>query len=154
MDRPGNIVAKWLAGERVTIRSRNMLIFVVTLSVLSLAYAWREWRMAIRPLVTARPPPPLPADQGDTRFGVPLETRKKVFEDLASAEPAARMEGKRGFPGFELAWSAEDHRGAFERQRVAELCGRYRLSSTQVYLILDEGLPRDIPRIEVRTPRP
>lgn len=140
MDRPGTLAAKWLAGERVSIRSRSMLIALFALSIVSLAYAWREWRDATRPLVTAKPPPPLPPDSGDTRFGVPLATRKKVFEELAAAEPNGRAEGKKGFPGYELAWSAEDHRGAFERQKAAELASRYHLSLTQVYLILDEGI--------------
>ncbi len=140
MDRPGSVVAKWLAGERVSVRSRSMLLALFTLSLVSLGYAWREWRTATRPLVTAVPPPPLPPDSGDTRFGVPLATRKKVFEELAAAEPTSRAEGKKSFPGYELAWSAEDHRGAFERKTAAELSARYRLSLTQVYLILDEGL--------------
>lgn len=137
---PGQIVAKWLAGERVVIGSRRMLFAVVFVSLFSLAYAWREWKAAIYPLTSTKPPPAIPADQGDTRFGVPLAVRKKVFEELASAEPGARAEGKRAFPGAELAWSAEDHRGSFERQKVAELSGRYGLSRTQIYLILDEGI--------------
>lgn len=140
MDRPGTLAAKWLAGERVSVRSRSVLLAVFALSLLSLGYAWREWRHATRPLVTAPPPPALPPDSGDTRFGVPLATRKKVFEEFAVAEPMGRAEGKKGFPGYELAWSAEDHRGAFERQKAAELSVRYRLSLTQVYLILDEGI--------------
>lgn len=140
MDRPGTLAAKWLAGERVSIRSRSMALVLFALSAGSLAYAWREWRDATGPLVTALPPAPLPPDSGDTRFGVPLATRKKVFEDFAVAEPMGRAEGKKGFPGFELEWSAEDHRGAFERQKAAELSSRYRLSLTQVYLILDEGI--------------
>lgn len=140
MDRPGTLAAKWLAGERVRIRTRTMLLALFAASAVSLLYAWREWKDATRDLVTAVPPPPLPPDSGDTRFGVPLAKRKQVFTELAAAEPHARAEGKRSFPGYELEWSAEDHRGAFERQKVAELMSRHRLSMTQVYLILDEGI--------------
>jgi len=142
---PGQVVAKWLAGERVVIGSRRMLFALAFVSLFSLAYAWREWRGAISSLTTTRPPAPIPPDQGDVRFGVALSVRKKVFEELAGAEPGARAEGKRAFPGGELAWSAEDHRGSFERQKVAELEGRYRLSRTQIYLILDEGIRQKWP---------
>jgi hypothetical protein len=140
MESLGTVAAKWLAGERVRIPSKTLLLAFFCASFVALVYAWREWRDATRPLITDRPPPKVATDVGDTRFGAPLATRKKVFEEFAAAEPNSRAEGKKSFPGFDLAWSAEDHRGSFERQKAAELSMRYRLSLTQVYLILDEGI--------------
>lgn len=140
MDSVSTVVAKWFAGERVRVESRRMLGVVLACSVLTLGLAWREWRSAVRPLVSAKPPAPLPPDEGDKRFGLPVGTRKRIFEELAAAEPHGRAEGQKGFPGVDLAWSAEDHRGAFERQKAAEVASRHRISLTQVYLILDEGI--------------
>jgi hypothetical protein len=133
--------AKWLAGDAVLVRTRRMLLLVLVLSVASLAYSCAFARDISSVLVKAVPPPPLPRDQGDhVRFGVPLATRKQVFTELATAEPVSRAEGTRAFPGDELAWSADDHRGAYERQKVASIMGHRALSMTQVYLILDEGI--------------
>lgn len=135
-----SLVLDWLAGEPVRIRSLRMLTVVGLLAFASLMWALVTVRDATRTLRTGRPPAPLPADQGDVAYGVPLETRKQIFAELAAAEPAARAEGKKSFNGPGLEWSADDHRGAFERKLVASLTGKYRLSTTQVYLVLDEGI--------------
>lgn len=134
------LTLRWLAGERIRIRSRTIFFAAVAVSVLSLVSAFVLCRRMTRNLATGQANAILPADHDDVRFGVPLAKRKQVFKDLADAEPQARADGKKSFPGDELAWSAEDHRGAFERQRVAAAMGKYGLSQTQVYLILDEGI--------------
>src|SRR4051812_20991194 len=119
MKRALLIAAKWLAGEPVAIESRRMLVVALVPIVASLAYAGRVAYEASRPLLEKQAVHPLPPDHDDLRFGVPLAKRRAVFLELADAEPAARAEGKKSFPGAELAWSADDHRGAYERQKVA-----------------------------------
>lgn len=130
----------WLSGDKVRIRSRRTFLVALAISVLSFAYAVRDLRAFARPLTHAKPPPALPPDQGDARWGMPLATRKQVFAEFAAAEPAHRAEGARSFPGAALAWSADDHRGALERNKARELSGKYRVSLTQIYLCLDEGI--------------
>ena len=140
MQKLSDVLYRWVAGDFVLVRSRVVLYAWLTVSAASLSYAWILGRDMTRPLRTTAPPPPLPRDSGDVRFGVPLAVRKQIFAELAAAEPNARVEGKKQFPGAELEWSAEDHRGAFERKTAAAIAGARRLSLTQVYLILDEGI--------------
>jgi len=136
---PSVDVARWLAGERVHIPSRAAALVLLTLSVGSLFYAATYARRAVAAIV-GKAPPSLPPDQGDVRFGVPLRVRKEIFATLAAAEPQSRVKGVQSFNGPGLEWSAEDHRGAFERQDVAAAAQRHGLTLTQVYLILDEGI--------------
>lgn len=140
MQSLSDFVLRWLSGEPVRVRTRRAVYIGLCASILSLAAAFALARDVTRTLRNAGPPPTLPSDQGDVRFGVPLAVRKDVFRELAAAEPGAREEGRRTFPGPDLAWSAEDHRGAFERQKVAAIMASRGLSMTQVYLILDEGI--------------
>lgn len=140
MERALVEAARWLAGERVAVRSRRALAVLVTTSAVALGYAAKTTAEVTAPVRLAPPPPPLPPDDGDTRFGVPLSVRREVFKELAEAEPHARVEGKRSFPGKNLEWSAEDHRGALERQAAARIAARHRITLTQLYLILDEGI--------------
>ena len=134
------IFAKWIAGDAVWVRSKRALGALSLVSVLALVYAATcGWPM-VKPLVRAKPPRTLPPDAGDVRFGVPLALRKEIFDEFAAAEPEGRAEGIKSFSGPALAWSAEDHRGAIERQRAAQIAARHRLSLTQVYLCLDEGI--------------
>jgi hypothetical protein len=130
----------WLSGEKVRIQSKRTLLIAVALSVLSFLYAFRDLRALARPLTHAKPLAPLPADVGTTRWGVPIETRRQIFAEFAAAEPTSRAEGTKAFPGAALAWSAEDHRGAYERNKARDLASKYRLSLSQIYLCLDEGI--------------
>lgn len=84
------------------------------------------------------PAPLLDREANGVRFGVPEETRRAIFKEIAAAEPAARANGIAGFPG--QPWSQEDHRCAFERDTIRGIAARGGLDITQVYLILDEGL--------------
>ncbi len=134
------VLYRWLAGETVLARTRPVLYVWLGFTVATLSYCFVVARDMTRPLRTAQAPAPLPPDHGDVKFGVPLAVRKQVFEELAAAEPSAREEGKKAFGGFALEWSAEDHRGGFERKTVANIGAAKHLSVTQVYLILDEGI--------------
>jgi hypothetical protein len=132
--------ADWVAGEKVRIRSKRTFYVAVAISLVTFVIGFRNLRALAHPLTHAKPLAPLPADQGDTKWGMSLASRKHVFAEFAAAEPAARVEGARAFPGPALLWSAEDHRGAFERNKARELAGKYRVNLTQIYLCLDEGI--------------
>lgn len=140
MDDLLTTAGKWVSGEAVRIRTKRMLLVVSGVSLLTLFYAVRELRALARPLTHAKPLATLPAPAGDSKWGMPLSMRREIFAEFAAAEPTNRAEGIRAFPGPALAWSAEDHRGAFERQKARELSSRYRVSLTQIYLCLDEGI--------------
>ena len=86
----------------------------------------------------AGPPPSLPADAGDVRFGLSEQTRRAFFSDIASHEASNIAIGVSGFPG--QPWSQEDHRCAMERGTQADVARRHRISVSQAYLILDEGI--------------
>ena len=134
------LAGKWLSGDRVRVRSRRALYTVLLATSAALGWGAAQTWSAIAPVVRTKPPPPLPPDRGDERFGLPLTTRKQIFAEFAAAEPGGRAEGKRAFNGPGLKWSAEDHRGAFERQKAATLSARFPVSLTQVYMCLDEGI--------------
>ena len=131
---------KWLAGDAVRIRSRRVLFAVLLATSAEFGWGIAQTWSTMRPAVQSKPPPPLPPDRGDERFGLPLSTRKQIFAQFAAAEPGYRAEGHRAFNGPGLEWSAEDHRGAFERQKAAALSSRFHVSLTQVYMCLDEGI--------------
>lgn len=131
--------ADWWMNARARVRSRAALVIHVLVTVGALVFGVGWFAHTIRPLTHAVQPE-LPPDQGDVRFGLPLEKRKEIFREIAAAEPAAVQAGKNSFPGPELAWSAEDHRGAFEQKTVAALTTKYGVSTTQIYLCLDEGI--------------
>jgi hypothetical protein len=133
-------LARWLAGEPIRVRSQRMVLVVVTLAAASLAYAYVRGSEITRHLRKAKQHTVLPADRGDVRFGLPLEKRRQIFTELAAAEPQARVEGVRAFNGPGLEWSAEDHRGGFERREIAAVMTRHRVTMTQAYLVLDEGI--------------
>ena len=131
---------KWLSGDEVRVSTKRVFLVGVAISAVTIIVGVRDLRTIARPLTHAKPLAPLPPDEGDMKWGLPLKTRRAIFDELAAAEPAARVEGARAFPGPALAWSAEDHRGAFERNKARELSGKYRCSLSAVYLSLDEGI--------------
>jgi len=129
----------WL-DAKARVRSRSVLVVHAVLVVGTVIWGLARAREAIRPLVEGREAPPIARDDGSSRFGLPLDKRKAIFNEIAAAEPQAILNGKTSFPGKELEWSAEDHRGAFERQTVAAMVVKYGVTTTQVYLCLDEGI--------------
>src|SRR5581483_9069200 len=98
--------ADWWMNARARVRTRTALVAHALLVVGALVFGVGWFARTIRPL-THHVPPALPPDQGDIRFGLPLEKRKEIFREIAAAEPAAIQAGKNSFPGPELAWSAE-----------------------------------------------
>lgn len=129
----------WLDAKQRA-RSRVLVAVHVALVVGTLGYAALCARAAVGPLLAGRDAPPIARDDGTARFGLPLDKRKAIFAELAAAEPQSILNGKTSFPGKELEWSAEDHRGAYERQTVAALVTKFGVTTTQVHLCLDEGI--------------
>lgn len=74
------------------------------------------------------------------RYGVPLEKRRAIFAELAATEIAERQRAieKNTWGGH--AWSREDDRGHREMTRARQLAAREKLSLSQIYLVLDEGI--------------
>ena len=140
MDDLRKTAGKWLSGEEVRVPTKRVLVAAVAISVVTFFVGYRDLRAIAHPLTHAKPLPPLPADEGENKWGLPLKTRRAIFDDFAAAEPTSRVEGTRAFPGAALAWSAEDHRGAYERNKARELAGKYRCTLSQVYFSLDEGI--------------
>jgi hypothetical protein len=130
----------WLSGDTVRAPTKRTVLVAVAISAVAFVVGFRDLRAIARPLTHAKPLAPLPADEGENKWGLSPKTRRAIFDELAAAEPSGRAEGTRAFPGPALAWSAEDHRGAYERNKARELAGKYRCSLTQVYLSLDEGI--------------
>jgi hypothetical protein len=122
-----------LAGSRVRLAVRLALrIAAVVVAFVLAAKATAKVR-------SAGPMPLVPPDGPDgERFGLSEAKRRAIFADFAAAEPRSIQNGLSSFPTER--WSAEDHRGAFERERAGLLAASHRLNLSQVYLVLDEGI--------------
>jgi hypothetical protein len=95
--------------------------------------------IGLRTTRTVRKTPPPPAlSVAPPLYGIPDETRRNIFQDLAADEAHARTESAKKFPGE--PWSIEDERAAHERDRAREIAGNYKISVSQAYLILDEAI--------------
>lgn len=93
------------------------------------------------PLLDSKPPPFIPTEEiEDYRFRLPERTRREIFLELAGAELAERRRAveQNTWPGH--LWSREDDRGHAERVQARLTAAKYKISLTQVYLILDEGI--------------
>ena len=135
-------IAAWWMGENASLASlaklRRSVALRIAVTLVTFAFACSFTVKTVRPLFSKKPPKPIAADAEGSRFGVSDAVRHAVFDEIAAAEPSAIANGKSSFPG--MPWSAEDHRGAFERQTEAAVMRKHHLSMTQVYLILDEGI--------------
>lgn len=142
-----------LFGEPHRPRSPLALYAPVVVAVLAVFVAVRPLRRTAALLLAPHPLRTFePAARDGVRFGLPEATRREIFAEIARAEPQARANGRSSFPGPELAWSAEDHRGAFERKTVAALAARHRVTLQQIYLVLDEGIRERWPAPESGEP--
>ncbi|MEO8874636.1 MAG: hypothetical protein ABI461_03535 [Polyangiaceae bacterium] len=83
-------------------------------------------------------PPPALLSTADPLYGIDDTRRHLIFSDLAADEAHARAESAQKFPGE--PWSIEDERAAHERDRTREIAGNRKISVSQAYLILDEGI--------------
>ena len=98
-------------------------------------------RETAEPLLSAHEPTPIPTQEypGD-RFRLSEDRRKEIFTELATLELAERKRAIDQNTWNGHAWSREDDRGWWEAKAVKDIATRNKLSLTQVYLVLDEGI--------------
>lgn len=120
---------------------------VTRLHVVAYAAAWLVaavvacvwWSRTVRPILSAKKPPVLlDREPGGVRFGLAEPLRREIFNEIAATEASDRANGVAGFPG--QPWSQEDHRAAYERNKMRAIATRRNLHLAQVYLVLDEGI--------------
>ncbi|MBX3204145.1 MAG: hypothetical protein KF764_03700 [Labilithrix sp.] len=102
---------------------------------------WRRVDAATQPLLAAKPPPAIPTEEiEDYRFRLPERTRRAIFMELATAELAERARAIQANTWKGHLWSREDDRGHYERVAVRSVAARHKISLSQTYLVLDEGI--------------
>jgi hypothetical protein len=113
-------------------------IVVTAVAVLLLG---RRVSAEVGPMLSARPPAPIPAVEiDDYRFRLPERMRREIFAEVAAAELAERQRAIAANTWKGHAWSTEDDRGHYERIAVRAAAAKHKLSLSQVYLVLDEGI--------------
>lgn len=102
---------------------------------------WKRVGNVTAPLLNAKPAPFIPSEEiEDYRFRLPERTRREIFAEIAAAEGAERRRAIQENTWKGHLWSREDDRGHYERVLLRDLAKRYKISLTQLYLILDEGI--------------
>jgi hypothetical protein len=134
--RPDRWIAQWMEGS--PFRDRRVVAAWLAVQVLSLIVIVPIVSKTLAPTLRDPKPPKLVDGPGDMRFGLPEDTRREIFKEIAAAEPRAREQGVAGFPS--QLWSQEDHRCAFERITMREISDRRKLNLQIVYLVMDEGV--------------
>ncbi len=139
LERLNRLARFWLGDARFEARTSLDAMLPSLIAFAALCVGLHTVHRATRHLLHAPPPRTIPADgPGDARFGLTLATRQEIFREFALAEPSQRAAGLSSFPTER--WSAEDHRGSFERGAARNLATRHSVSLTQIYLVLDEGI--------------
>jgi len=117
--------------------------WLVRVAVMSFAVVilWRRVTGVAMPLLNAKPPMAVPTEEiEDYRFRLPERTRREIFLEIAGAEQAERKRAIENHTWGGHLWSREDDRGHFERMQLRQIAARYKISLTQAYLVLDEGI--------------
>jgi hypothetical protein len=92
-------------------------------------------------MLATKPPAAIPTEEiDDYRFRLAEHTRRAIFAELATAELAERERAIKANSWHGHLWSREDDRGHYERVAVRAVAAKYRVSLTQTYLVLDEGI--------------
>jgi hypothetical protein len=116
------------------------VVRVVAVAIV-LVVLWRRVETATRPLLSAKPPPPVPTEEiEDYRFRLPERLRREIFAELATAEIAERARAIQANTWNGHVWSREDDRGHYERVAVRAVAAKHKISLSQTYLVLDEGI--------------
>ncbi len=111
---------------------------------LVLALSWL--RGTVAPLTKRSQPTPLGGEEHEGhRYGMMLEKRKAIFDELAAAEIAERQRALAANTWEGHLWSREDDRGYKEMTLARSIAMRNNISLSHVYLILDEGLRKQWP---------
>ena len=108
---------------------------------IALVALYRRVDAATQPLLSAKPPPAIPTEEiEDYRFRLPERTRREIFNELATAELSERARAITANTWNGHLWSREDDRGHYERVAVRTAAAKHKVSLSQVYLVLDEGI--------------
>jgi hypothetical protein len=124
-------------------RPSSRVAWAVRVCVFSFAVVvlYRRVVALTSPLLDAKPLPFIPSEEvEDYRFRLPERTRREIFAEIATAEAAERFRAIEQNTWKGHLWSREDDRGHAERVHLRTLAAKYKISLTQVYLILDEGI--------------
>ena len=125
--------------RKPTTRAGWVVRGVVTL--LAVAFLVRTFERQVGPMLKASPPAPITSsDDPENRYGLTAPVRHQIFTELATAELAERKRAIEANSWKGHLWSREDDRGHNERVTARAVAGRHRVSLTQVYLVLDEGI--------------
>ena len=113
-------------------------VVVIGIAIVAL---WRRVDAAVTPLLSTKPPPPIPIQEiDDYKFRLPERTRREIFAELATAELAERTRAIQANTWKGHLWSREDDRGHYERVAARAAAAKHKVSLSQVYLVLDEGI--------------
>jgi hypothetical protein len=116
------------------------IVRVVAIGVAVVAL-WQRVGVATRPLLSAKPPPAIPTEEVEGyKFRLPEHTRRAIFAELAAAELAERARAIKANSWNGHVWSREDDRGHYERVAVRAVAAKHKISLSQTYLVLDEGI--------------
>lgn len=136
-------LASFLAVLDFARRPETKLAWLVRIIVLTFALTtlWKRVDATTAVLRKAKPLPPIPTQEiDDYRFRLPERVRREIFADLATAELAERARAIQANTWNGHLWSREDDRGHYERVAARQAAAKYRISLSQVYLVLDEGI--------------
>jgi hypothetical protein len=98
-------------------------------------------RSTIAPLTFPSTKSPLGPDEYEGfRYGMTLETREAIFDELAIAEESERRRAIESNTWQGHLWSREDDRGQQELTLARALAKKHGVSLSQVYLVLDEAI--------------
>jgi hypothetical protein len=121
-------------------KSALALVLIASANLVGMAALWRTVKQTLGPMARTPEPPPVPQRRGNERFGMTETVRRDVFRELADAEINERRRAITMNTWGGHAWSREDDLGYVQRARAREVAARYRLTLTQMYLVLDEGI--------------
>jgi hypothetical protein len=111
---------------------------VTALAVIALV---RRVGRDVGPMLAARAPAPIAAvESDDVKFQIPEGTRRAIFTEIATAELAERQRAIAANTWNGHVWSREDDRGWQERIAVRAAAAKHRISLSQAFLVLDEGI--------------
>ena len=121
--------------------SKLEMAFTLTIRMAALAILAITGVRTLRPTVTVAYPAALkPASAGLVAFGLTEPQRREIFAVLATEELASRQKIRENNNWGGHPWSQEDDRGWQERTTVRELAAKHKISLSQVYLVLDQGI--------------
>ena len=144
VERATSLVDRWFAPAPLT-RSPIVLVLVLCANAMGLAVLVRTVRATLGPMYRTPAPRPVPQPTSMERFGMTETIRREIFAELADAEVNERRRAITMNTWGGHAWSREDDLGYVQRARAREVAQRYRVSLSQVFLVLDEGIRRRWP---------